>query len=70
MKKFVLVVEYTTGKVSMLTHTSDMIEAITEFKMKLAEHFGTDYVTFPDITRVELLPILYESKWGHNESKE
>jgi hypothetical protein len=69
MRKFVLVVEYATGKVSMLTHASDIIEAIAEFKMKLAEHFGTDYVTFPDIARVELLPIMYESKYANNDFK-
>jgi hypothetical protein len=64
-KKFVLIVKYGTGKVTMLTDTPDLIKAIQEFNAKMVEYFGQDKGNMmPYITKAEIVPVLYENFRG------
>lgn len=60
MKKFVLCVEYGTGKASMLTNTPDLLEALKEFieLNKKAIPDAKMYST-PFIQKAEIYPLVY-----------
>lgn len=60
MRKFVLRVEYGTGKLNLLTEKCDLIEALQEFmdEYKKALPDGKMY-GLPVITKAEILPLAY-----------
>lgn len=63
VRKFVLCVEYGTGKVGMVTSTSDITEALQEFLSEYKKSIpDTKDFGLPSIIKAELLPLLYESE--------
>lgn len=60
MKKFVLRVEYGTGKINMLTSTPDLIEALQEFMKEYRKALpDAKMYGLPTITKAEILPLAY-----------
>lgn len=62
MKKFVLIVQYGTGSMCMLTDTPDLLQAIKQFKedyMKSVYGDGKGSMQ-PDILKAEILPLVYQ----------
>ena len=70
MKKFVLCVEYGTGKASMLTNTPDLLEALKEF-IELNKQAIPDAKMYgaPFIQKAELYPLMYSSNSSDREEK-
>ena len=61
-KKFVLCVEYGTGKVALVVSTPDLTEALTEFIAKCKKNIPeTKDIGLPNIIKAEILPLFYES---------
>lgn len=62
-KKFVLIATYTSGnKVTMLTNTPDLQQALKEFNNKLLELYSKDKGNMiPYVVKAEIVPILYEN---------
>ena len=61
MKKFVLCVEYGTGKASMLTESPDLLEALQEFVEEHKKVFpDTKMYGMPFIQKAELYPLMYK----------
>ena len=71
-KKFILNVEYGTGKVAMITSTPDIIEALKEFLGEYSKSLpDTKMYGLPNIIRAEILPLVYNKNEEENkESKE
>lgn len=62
MRKFVLVVDYGTGRAGMLTDTPDMTLALKQFQeQRMKEIPESKCFGIPLIRSAELLPLLYES---------
>lgn len=60
MKKFVLCVEYGTGKASMLTESPDLLTALEEFVKEHKSAFPESKMYgMPFIQKAELYPLLY-----------
>lgn len=67
MKKFVLCVEYGTGKASMLTESPDLLQALQEFVKEHKKAFpDTKMYGMPFIQKAELYPLIYR-KEGYND---
>lgn len=62
MKQFVLVVQYGTGSMCMLTDTPDLLQAIKQFKEDYMKSiYGDSKGSMqPDILRAEILPLVYQ----------
>ena len=59
-RKFVLTVEYGTGKMNILTEQPDLILALQEFAEEYKKSLpDTKMYGLPTIIRAELLPIAY-----------
>ena len=59
-KKFVLCVEYGTGKAGMITSTPDLLQALQEFMEENGKALpDTKMCGFPNIKKAELFPLLY-----------
>jgi len=59
-KKFVLRVEYGTGKLNMLTDKPDLIEAVQDFMEEYKKALpDAKMYGLPTITKAELLPLAY-----------
>lgn len=68
-KKFVLLVEYGTGRAAMITHTPELINAIMEFKHRYLKKFPeTKEYGMPEIVGAELIPIMYDSVYEEKEN--
>lgn len=68
MRKFVLVVDYGTGRAGMLTDTPDMTLALKQFQeQKMREIPESKCFGMPLIRSAELLPLLYESIYENKE---
>lgn len=69
MKKFVLIVEYGTGRAAMLVDTPDINVALKRFAdermkgMPQTKDFG-----LPLIKSAEILPVLYDSVYKDKEN--
>lgn len=65
MKQFVLVVQYGTGSMCMLTDTPDLLQAIKQFKEDYMKSiYGDSKGSMqPDILKAEILPLVYTSKF-------
>ena len=60
MKRFVLRVEYGTGKINMLTNEPDLIKALQEFTKEYTSALpDTKMYGIPSINKAELLPLAY-----------
>lgn len=61
MKKFVLIVQYGTGSMCMLTDTPDILEATKQFKENYMKCVYGDSKSSmqPDILKAEILPLVY-----------
>lgn len=67
MKKFVLCVEYGTGKASMLTESPDLLQALQEFVEEHKKVFpDTKMYGIPFIQKAELYPLMYKSAEKRN----
>ena len=63
MKKFVLCVEYGTGKASMLTESPDLLQALQEFVEEHKRVFpDTKMYGMPFIQKAELYPLMYQKE--------
>ena len=62
MKQFVLVVQYGTGSMCMLTDTPDLLQAIKQFKEDYMKSiYGDSKGSMqPDILKAEILPLVYQ----------
>ena len=59
-KKFILCVEYGTGKAGMIVDTPDITEALQLFLNKCRESLpDSKDIGLPNILRAEILPIIY-----------
>ena len=59
MKKFILIVTYGTGKVTMLTKTPDLVKAIEEFNEINIKAYGVEKVSIlPEILKAEILRVM------------
>ena len=68
MRKFVLIVDYGTGRACILTDTPDMEIALQQFKAKkLSEIPESKCYGLPPVRRAELLPLLYDSIYEGKE---
>ena len=68
MRKFVLIVDYGTGRACMLTDTPDMEIALQQFKAKkLSEIPESKCYGLPPVRSAELLPLLYDSIYEGKE---
>lgn len=64
MKKFILCVEYGTGKVGMLVDTPDITEALNIFLKECRRSLpDTKDVGLPSILKAEILPLFSESRY-------
>lgn len=62
-KQFILIVEYGTGRATMLTETPDLLEAIQEFLKEYGKALpNTKMCGLPEIKKAEILPLLYRSE--------
>ena len=69
MKKFVLCVEYGTGKASMLTESPDLLQALQEFVEEHKKAFpDTKMYGMPFIQRAELYPLMYKKEENNGET--
>lgn len=60
-KKYVLCVEYATGKASMIVSTPDLFEALQVFVKDYAKALpDTKMYGMPAIQKVEIYPLLYQ----------
>lgn len=61
MKKFVLIVQYGTGSMCMLTDTPDILVAIEQFKTNYMKSIYGDCKGSmqPDILKAEILPLVH-----------
>ena len=70
MKKFVLCVEYGTGKASMITESPDLFQALKEFVNEHKRVFpDTKIYGIPFIQKAELYPLMYSSNSSDREEK-
>ena len=61
-KRFILCIEYGTGKAGMLVDTPDITEALQEFLKEYRKGLpDTKDVGLPNILKAEIVPLLYES---------
>ena len=61
MRKFVLSVEYGTGKMNMLTNNPDLIGALQEFICEYEKALpDAKMYGLPTISKAELLPLAYQ----------
>lgn len=68
MKKFVLCVEYGTGKASILTESPDLLLALQEFVKEHQKVFpDTKMYGIPFIQKAELYPLMYSAE--NNDKK-
>ena len=59
-RKFILCVEYGTGKAGMIVDTPDITEALQEFLNKCRESLpDSKDIGLPNILKAEILPIIY-----------
>ena len=59
-KKYVLNVEYGTGKVGMITSSPDITEALKEFLNEYSKGLpDTKMYGLPNIIRAEILPLVF-----------
>lgn len=59
-KKFILVVEYGTGKVGMLTTTNDITIALEEFLSEYGRGLpDTKMYGLPNIIKAEIFPVVF-----------
>lgn len=64
MKKFVLCVEYGTGKVGMVVDTPDLTEALNIFLKECRKSIPeTKDMGLPSILKAEILPLYSESRY-------
>ena len=69
MKKFVLCVEYGTGKASMLTESPDLLQALQEFVEEHKRVFpDTKMYGMPFIQKAELYPLMYKKEENNGET--
>ena len=69
MKKFVLCVEYGTGKASMLTESPDLLQALQEFVEEHKRVFpDTKMYGMPFIQKAELYPLMYKKEENSGET--
>jgi hypothetical protein len=69
MKKFVLCVEYGTGKASMLTESPDLLQALQEFVEEHKKVFpDTKMYGMPFIQKAELYPLMYRKEENNGET--
>lgn len=69
MKKFVLCVEYGTGKASMLTESPDLLQALQEFVEEHKRVFpDTKMYGMPFIQKAELYPLIYKKEENSGET--
>ena len=69
MKKFVLCVEYGTGKASMLTESPDLLQALQEFVEEHKRVFpDTKMYGMPFIQKAELYPLIYKKEESNSET--
>ena len=69
MKKFVLCVEYGTGKASMLTGSPDLLQALQEFVEEHKKVFpDTKMYGMPFIQKAELYPLMYRKEESNGET--
>lgn len=70
MRKFVLCVEYGTGKASMITESPDLLQALKEFVDEHKRVFpDTKIDGIPFIQKAELYPLMYSSNSSDREGK-
>lgn len=63
MKKFVLSVEYGTGKACMITECPDLAEALNEFLKEYGRALpDTKMYGLPVILKAEILPLMYRKE--------
>lgn len=63
-KRFALIITYESGKLVMATDNIDISKALDEFYKRQMELYGGDKSAFmPRVTGLELLPLMYESKF-------
>lgn len=68
MRKFVLCVEYGTGKASMITSSPDLLQALQEFIDEHKKVFpDTKMYGMPFIQKAELYPLMYNRKEINND---
>lgn len=64
-KKYVLTVEYGTGKIAMLTATNDIVEALKEFLDEYSKALpDTKMYGLPTIIKAEIMTLRYSSSYG------
>ena len=62
-KQFILIVEYGTGRATMLTGTPDLFEALQDFLVEYRKALpNTKMYGLPEIKKAEILPLLYRSE--------
>lgn len=67
-KRYVLIVEYGTGKIAMLTSTNDITEALKEFLIEYSEALpDTKMYGLPTIIKAEIVPLKYSSSYGDHK---
>lgn len=60
MQKFVLRIEYGTGKLNIMTNEPDLVKAIQKFQEEYKKALpDTKMYGLPPITKAELLPLAY-----------
>ena len=63
-KRYVLIVEYGTGKIAMLTSTNDITEALKEFLAEYSKALpDTKMYGLPSIIKAEIVPLKYNSSY-------
>ena len=62
-KKFILCVEYGTGKAGMVVDTPDLTEALQKFIKNCKQSIpDSKDIGLPNILKAEILPLVYESE--------
>lgn len=70
MRKFVLCVEYGTGKASMITESPDLLQALKEFVDEHKKVFpDTKMYGMPFIQKAEIYPLMYSINSSELEGK-
>lgn len=68
-RKFVLLVEYGTGKAAMVTRTPELINAIMEFRHRYLKRFPeTKEYGMPEIIKAELIPVMYDCVYEEGDN--
>lgn len=63
-KKFILCVEYGTGKAGMITSSPDLVEALKEFTEANNKALSDSKIWgIPNIKKAELIPLLYNKEF-------